>query len=415
MVGIIRENVILPSVFFLFVMRQTAAPMSDMDCISHEPGAQRRPLLSVIIKTLNEEAKIGACLASVLAATQDYRTQVIVADSRSDDRTVAIARGFGVDVVRLAPSEPRGCGIGAQLGFQHASGEYVLLMDGDMRLAPGFLPEALARLEEDDGLAGVGGLMELDEANLEYRLRLERNMPHLRPGVVDRLDGGGLFRRRAIESVGYLTNRNLHSYEELDLALRLRAAGWRLRRIATVAVSHHGHAVPALRLLSNRWRNRYTDGQGEAVRAALGTRRVVPLLREFWLSAAVVGWWCCLVLSMSSALGLGAPLWPSLVLAVFPFIVMTIKRRSLVKAGYSIILWQVIAAGFIRGLLRRQRDPREPIESEVIDGAPVGASTVKRPPNGSLREAGSRLASMPENHHAPQGQTAYAVVVNDKR
>lgn len=341
-----------------------------------------RPLLSVIVKTLNEEEKIGACLASVEAATQCYRAQIIVADSRSDDATVAIAHQFGVEVVRLARSEPRGCGVGAQLGFQHSAGDYILLMDGDMRLAPGFLPEALAHLDEDAGLAGVGGVMELDEANLEYRLRLERDMPHLRPGLVDRLDGGGLFRRRAIESVGYLTNLNLHSYEELDLALRLRQAGWRLRRIATVAVSHHGHAVPALRLLFDRWRSRYTDGQGEAVRAALGSKRLVPLLREFWLSVAVIGWWCCLALSPPIALAFGAPLWPALVLALFPLIVMTVKRRSLLKGGYSIILWQVVAAGFIRGFIRRQRDPRKIIASELMRAAPLCAASV---PGGAIR------------------------------
>jgi GT2 family glycosyltransferase len=361
-----------------------------------------RPFLSVIIKTLNEEKKIGACLASVHAATKRYRTEIIVADSRSDDATVAIAGGFGVDVVRLARSEPRGCGVGAQLGFQHSAGDRILLMDGDMRLAPDFLPEALACLDDDAGLAGVGGTMELDEANLEYRLRLGRDMPHLRPGLVDRLDGGGLFRRQAIESVGYLTDLNLHSYEELDLALRLRQAGWRLRRIATVAVSHHGHAVPALRLLFHRWHSRYTDGQGEVLRAALGSKRIVPLLREFWLSVAVIGWWGCLAISAPLAVAFGAPLWPVLALALFPFVVMTAKRRSLLLGGYSIILWQVVAAGFIRGLFQPRRDPRKIIPSEVVhtaapaalDATPrrrVDAEASPRPIRQSRRESGARM------------------------
>jgi GT2 family glycosyltransferase len=365
--------------------RLRAAEESDRAADPPASGQETTsPLISIVIKTLNEEKKIGACLASVEAATRRYRAQIIVADSRSDDDTVGIARRFGVDIVRLAPSEPRGCSVGSQMGFQHSAGDYILLMDGDMRLAPDFLPDALACLEEDPGLAGVGGIVELDDANLEYRLRQDRNKPHLRPGSVDRLDGGGLFRRSAIESVGYLTNLNLHSYEELDLALRLRDAGWRLRRIATVAVSHRGHTVPALRLLFNRWRNRYTDGQGEAVRAALGTVRVIPLLREFWLSAAVVGWWCGLALSTSVALTARAPVWPTLTLALFPFAVMAAKRRSVVKAGYSIILWQVIAAGFIRGLLRRQRDPRSRIASEVVHAAPLSSLAV---PAGSERHA----------------------------
>jgi hypothetical protein len=201
---------------------------------------------------------------------------------------------------------------------------------------------------------------------LEYRLRLERDMPHLRPGIVDRLDGGGLFRREAIECVGYLTDLNLHSYEEFELALRLRQAGWRLRRIATVAVSHRGHALPALQLLYNRWRNRYTDGQGEALRAALGGGRTLPILREFWLSLAVIGWWCCLAILAVLAVLLVWPAWLLAALGALPLAVMTARRRSLVKGGYSIILWQVVAAGFLRGLCRSRRDPREVIAAEVL-------------------------------------------------
>ena len=344
---------------------QNHAPGAALDASSFGPD-RRRPLLSVIIKTLNEEEKIGACLASVQAATRRYDAQIIVADSRSDDATTKIAASCGVDVVRLAKSEPRGCGVGAQLGFQHSDGEFVLLMDGDMRLMPEFLPEALALLAEDETLAGVGGAMELDEANLEYRLRLERNLPHLRPGIVDRLDMGGLFRRKAIESVGYLTDRNLHSFEELELAMRLRQAGWRLRRIATVAVSHRGHTLPALRLLLNRWRNRYSDGQGEAVRAALGRGRTVALLRQFWLSLAVIGWWFCLAGWAALGWFLVWPAWLLAALAALPLAVMTARRRSLVKGGYSIIVWQVLAAGFLRGLVQPRRDPRKIIASEVL-------------------------------------------------
>lgn len=342
---------------------------------AREPAGDRRlessqPVLTVIIKTLNEASKIGACLASVLHATKDLPTQIIVADSRSDDATVGIAQEFGVNVVTLAPSEERSCGVGSQLGFQYAAGRYILLLDGDMRLNPAFLPDALGALEEDSGLAGVGGMIDLDAENLEYRLRRERGMPHLRSGIVDRLDGSGLYRRAAIESVGYLTNRNLHSYEELDLALRLRHAGWRLRRIATPAVSHHGHAMPALALLLRRWRNRYIDGQGEVLRAALGSKRVVSLAREFWLSFAVIAWWGSLVGYLLLALSLNLSLLPLLALLFLPLGAMLVKRRSLSLACYAVIQWQVCAAGLLRGFLRPQCDPTRPIQARIVHASP---------------------------------------------
>jgi glycosyltransferase involved in cell wall biosynthesis len=322
-----------------------------------------------VIKALNEEDKIAACLASVQDATQPYPTQIIVADSRSDDDTVAIAGRFGTNVVRLAPSEPRGCGIGAQLGFQYSTGTYVLVMDGDMRLDPAFLPEALQALEEDESLAGVAGRLDLDDANLEYRLRRERDMPHLRPGLVDRLDGGGVYRRAAIDAAGYLTNRNLHSYEEFELALRLRAARWRLMRLAATSVYHYGHQVHASSLLLRRWRSRYSDGQGEVLRATLGTGLTTRAAREFWLSFAVIGWWGCVFLCFLSAFARGLP-WPAVVaVALFPLIALTLKRRSLIEGCYSIAAWQITAGGLIRGLLRPQVDPRTPVAAEILNAA----------------------------------------------
>ena len=92
-----------------------------------------------------------------------------------------------------------------------------------MRMAPGFIEQALTFLAQHPEAGGVGGrLVELNTQSLEYRERAARNPTHLRPGEVDRLDGGGLYRRIAIEEAGFLSDRNLHSYEEFDLGVRLR-------------------------------------------------------------------------------------------------------------------------------------------------------------------------------------------------
>src|SRR5207249_4615970 len=103
------------------------------------------------------------------------------------------------------------------------------VMDGDQRLYRGFLAAAIQRVEADQTLAGVGGvIVEREEDNLEYIKRATRDDPDRRPGYVTRLDCGGVYRRTAIESIGYFTDRNLHSGEEFDLGARLSAQGWKL-------------------------------------------------------------------------------------------------------------------------------------------------------------------------------------------
>ena len=63
-------------------------------------------MIAVLIPAHNEQALIGRCLASVLAASihpglQGEPVQVVVALDRCTDDTEAIARGFGVDLVHL--------------------------------------------------------------------------------------------------------------------------------------------------------------------------------------------------------------------------------------------------------------------------------------------------------------------------
>lgn len=335
--------------------------------------------VSVIIKAFNEERNICAAIESSLAAVAEIGGEVILADSHSTDRTVELASRYPIRVVQLLHPEERSCGAGPQLGYQYARGEYVYILDGDMQMVPGFLPRALHFLLLHPKAAGVGGrLVELNQESLEYRERGLRNAAHLSPGEVDRLDGGGLYRRRAIEQAGFLSDRNLHAYEEFDLAVRLRSHGWQLWRIPVDAVLHRGHDAPPYALLLRRWRAGYVCGMGELVRGALGRphlRLVLRDLRELKIYSAVLGWWAVLAT---------VPFWPAaaqarvlafFLLALAPLAAMTWRKRSLQRATYSVVSWCFNAAGLVRGLLRRRTPPGSPIPSCAVHEPPHSAGT----------------------------------------
>ena len=335
------------------------------------PSGRSGPLLSVVIKALNEGKNIEATLDSVLLACRGLDAEVVLADSLSSDNTTVLASAYPVRVVQLTLAQERCCGIGPQLGFQHARGEFIYLMDGDMQLCTGFLSQALSFMQHHTEVAGVGGrVRELNGDSLEYRARNEQLASHQRPGAVDRLDGGGLYRRRAIESVGYFSNRNLHSYEEFELALRLRQAGWTLWRLADDAVTHQGHDAPPYELLLRRWRTGYICGLGELLRASLhDPRRLRVLLRlkELRLYAGVWLGWLLLVLAAL------LPLLPALLLA--PVATMAWRKRSWQRGMYALSSWNLHAAGLLRGLLRRQCPPTLRVASQVLhDGAPRQAA-----------------------------------------
>jgi len=341
--------------------------------------------VSVIIKALNEERNICSAIESSLAAVHEVGGEVILADSFSSDRTVELACRYPIRVVQLADPTQRCCGIGPQLGYQHARGDYIYILDGDMRMVPGFFQVALAFLAQHPEAGGVSGhLVELNNKSMEYRERGLRAAAHLAPGEVDRLDGGGLYRRRAIAEAGFFSDRNLHSYEEFDLGARLRARGWKLWRLPVRSATHYGHDTPPYRLLMRRWSAGYVCGLGELLRGAIGQphlRLVLRDMRELRLYAAVLLWWAVL---------LSVPFWPLaplarlgcfLGVAAAPVAIMTWRKRSLQRALYSVTSWCLHSAGMVRGLLRRRVPPMHPVASKVLHEPPPASET----PAGALR------------------------------
>ncbi|MCW2573833.1 MAG: glycosyltransferase [Frankiales bacterium] len=326
--------------------------------------------VSIIIKALNEEKNICAAVESALAAVAEVGGEVILADSHSTDRTVELASKYPIRVVQLANPQQRCCGVGPQLGYQHSRSEYIYVVDGDMCMVPGFLAEALSFLAQHPEAAGVGGrVVELNTQSLEYRERSLRAAAHLSPGEVDRLDGGGLYRRLAIDEVGYLSDRNLHSYEEFDLAARLRALGWKLWRIPVDAVTHYGHDAPPYTLLMRRWRSGYVCGVGELVRASMGQpsmRLVLRGVRELRVYCAVLAWWLVLLSMAFWPLAAGVRAGSFAALAAAPLAIMFWRKRSVRRATYSVVAWCFNAAGLARGVLRRRVPPRSLIPSRVV-------------------------------------------------
>ena len=231
--------------------------------------------VAVIVKAFNEEQRIQAALERALRAVFTASGEVVLADSCFTDRTVELAQGYPISIVQLAHPDERYCDVGPQLGFQHSRGKFIDILDGDMQMLGGFLKQVLTFLTQHWDVAGVGGRMvEQNKESLEHLARGKRLWAQRSRGSVDRLNGGGLCRLSAIENAGYLANRNLHSYEEFDLAVRLRVLRWRLWLLPVDAANHFGQDAPPYRLLMQRWRTRCTSGLGELVRSAAGQPRL---------------------------------------------------------------------------------------------------------------------------------------------
>jgi glycosyltransferase involved in cell wall biosynthesis len=100
-------------------------------------------ILSVAIITHNEEADIGRTLASVQPLVADGKGEIIVVDSGSTDRTVAIAKSFGA---RVFIEEWRGYATQKNSAIDKAEGHWILSLDADEELGPGLAGEIYAAI-----------------------------------------------------------------------------------------------------------------------------------------------------------------------------------------------------------------------------------------------------------------------------
>jgi glycosyltransferase involved in cell wall biosynthesis len=336
----------------------------------------KRPIVSVIIKAYNEERHIAGALESALAALAEIEGEVILADGASTDDTVAIAQRYPIKIVRLNDPTDRSCGAGAQLGFQYSRGEFLFLMDGDMRLQRGFLAAGVRFLRDNPTTGGVGGgMIYQDASGLEYDQRARRFDPDRGPGVVTRLGGCGLYRRAAVDAVGYSTDRNLHGGEELELAARLRANGWTIAKIDCAAVEHYCGIGNPYALLLRRMKTRNAFGPGEIVRAALGRPHFGLIVRDdrnSRLCGLVALWWAAMAAVPIVLGGLDAALAIAALFA-FPFAVMTWRWRSLRHGLYSVMAWNTQALCFLPGFFQPRKPPAEWMASTVVKD-PLGQS-----------------------------------------
>ena len=85
--------------------------------------------VSVVIPTKNEEKSIGICIQKIQKVFNEHHIdgEIIVADN-STDNTAEIAKGMGVKVI--VPEE-HGYGNAYRFGFARASGDYIVMGDGD--------------------------------------------------------------------------------------------------------------------------------------------------------------------------------------------------------------------------------------------------------------------------------------------
>jgi GT2 family glycosyltransferase len=262
--------------------------------------------LSVVIPSFNTAELTVQCLTT-LQQELPPRGEVIVVDDGSRDDTVARIRAGHPGVLLICHEQPQGFTSAANHGMARAGGDVLLLLNSDTEiprhgldaLLPAFAEQprlgiAGAELTYPDGSAQWGGgpapgliwLLMLT-SGLPGLLALVPGYRRLRPLAagsrrVDWVTGAALaIRRKAWDDVGPLDRRYRFYCQDLDLCLRVAAAGWEVQQLPSFQVIHHLGASIGKEKETTRhgsapellWQDlliwaRHHRGSGWAVRAA---------------------------------------------------------------------------------------------------------------------------------------------------
>ena len=94
-----------------------------------------KPLVSILIPAFNAQEWIADTIRSAIAQTWGKK-EIVVVDDGSTDRTLAIAREWESDSVRVVTQENQGAAAARNKAFSLSRGDYIQWLDADDLLAP---------------------------------------------------------------------------------------------------------------------------------------------------------------------------------------------------------------------------------------------------------------------------------------
>jgi glycosyltransferase involved in cell wall biosynthesis len=105
-----------------------------------------KPLVSILIPAFNAQEFIVETLRSAIAQTWK-RKEIIVVEDGSTDQTLALARQFEAEGVRVVTQKNQGAAAARNVAFSLSKGDYIQWLDADDVLAPNKIAEQMEILK----------------------------------------------------------------------------------------------------------------------------------------------------------------------------------------------------------------------------------------------------------------------------
>jgi GT2 family glycosyltransferase len=221
---------------------------------------RQRPFVSIVILNFNGKRFINTCLSSVFKTSYE-RFEVVLVDNASTDGSLDTLSGDFLNSDRLKiVRNPMNVGYGPanNIGYAHAVGDYIVFLNNDTVVDPGWL-ESLVTVLENDSSIGLAQSLILDmKTSLVqtagwlvsdyfvglYSIRFDNNVSvDSFPGVFEVSYASGaamIIKRELVEEIGLFDPKYFWFYDDNYLSFKSWLVGKRVVVVTNSRVFHAG-------------------------------------------------------------------------------------------------------------------------------------------------------------------------------
>lgn len=225
------------------------------------------PRLSIIVVNFNKPEYTIDCLKSLRKITYKNYEVIVVENGSSDDSLIKLKKYLkGKSNFKLITNKKNlGFAGGNNAGFKVSTGEYILLLNNDTKVEPGFVEPAVERLRGDKNVGILQSkLLIMDKpkyldnvASYLTSFGFLYHMGYMQKdnGQYDKFitsmsgKGAALFIKREVLSLGLFDDDYFAYFEETDLCWRAWVMGWEVG-FEPKSIVYHKMGVTSLAMQS---------------------------------------------------------------------------------------------------------------------------------------------------------------------